>query len=163
MLLSRYLGSFAYYNLILFLLFSLSVNSIESFSIINSVSCIFLHFVIIYLGLYYYRRALYVIYFLYGLGIDVLLINQIGPHLFVFMTLLLFLYLTKKYLNNFSTRRMFLLILFFQLLTILLEMLLTNLFFNYDFNLDKYLIIVIISIIFSYPIFFIFSKIDNLQ
>ena len=163
MLLSRYLSSFIYYNLILFLLFSLSVISIQSFSIINSVSYVFLHFVIIYLGLYYYRRTLYIIYFFYGIGIDVLLINQIGPHLFIFMILLLFLYLTKKYLSYLSSQKIYLLILFIQLLTILSEMLLTNWFFNYDFNLDKYLIIFIISVISSYPIFFIFSKIDNLQ
>ena len=163
MLLSRYLGSFTYYNLILFLLFSLSVSSIESFSIINSISYIFFHFVIIYLGLYYYRRVLYTIYFFYGLGIDVLLINQIGPHLFIFMALLLFLYSTKKYLNYLSSQKMYLLILFIQLLTILSEMLITNWLFNYDFDLDKYLIIFIISILSSYPIFFIFSKIDNLQ
>ena len=163
MLLSRYLSSFIYYNLILFLLFSLSVSSIESFSIINLISYIFLHFVIVYLGLYYYRRTLYTIYFLYGLGIDILLINQIGPHLFIFMTLLFFFYLTKKYFNYFSPLKIYFLILFIQLLTILLEMLLTNLLFDYDFNLDKYLIILFISIISSYPIFFIFSKIDNSQ
>ena len=163
MLLSRYLGSFTYYNLILFLLFSLSVNSIESFSIINSISYIFLHFVIIYLGLYHYRRILYGIYFLYGLGIDILLINQIGPHLFIFMTLLFFFYLTKKYFIYLSSQRIYLLILLIQLLIILLEMLLTSFFFDYDFNLDKYLKFIFISIISSYPIFFIFSKIDNLQ
>ena len=162
MLLSKYLGSFIYYNLILFIFFSLSVISIESFSIISLISYVFLHFVIIYLGLYYYRRVLYTIYFFYGLGIDVLLINQIGPHLFIFMALLLFLYSTKKYLNYLSSQKIYLLILFIQLLTILSEMLLTNWFFNYDFDLDKYLIIFIISIISSYPIFFIFSKIDNL-
>ena len=163
MLLSRYLSSFIYYNLILFLLFSLSISSIESLLMINSISYIFFHFVIIYLGLYYYRRALYTIYFLYGIGIDVLLIDQIGPHLFIFMILLLFFYLIKKYLNYLSSQKIYLLILFIQLFTILSEMLLINWFFNYNFNLDKYLIIFIISIIFSYPIFYIFSKIDNLQ
>ncbi len=91
MLLSRYLVPFTYYNLILIILFSLSVSSIESFSIINLISYALLHFTIIYLGLYYYRRSLYSIYFLYGLGFDILLINQIGPHLFIFMTLLFFL------------------------------------------------------------------------
>ena len=163
MLLSRYLGSFAYYNLILFLLFSLSLSLIESFAIINSISYIFLHFVIIYLGLYYYRRTLYTIYFLYGLGIDILLINQIGPHLFIFMALLLFLYSIKKYLNYLSSHKIYLLILFIQLLVILLEMLLAGFFFDYDFNFDKYLKFFFLSIISSYPVFFIFSKIDNLQ
>ena len=162
MLLSRYLVPFTYYNLILIILFSLSVGSIESFSIINSISYIFLHFVIIYLGLYYYRRTLYSIYFLYGLGIDILLINQIGPHLFIFMTLLFFFYFTKKYFIYLSSQRIYLLILFIQLFIILLEMLFTSFFFDYDFNLDKYLKFIFVSIIFSYPIFFIFSKIDNL-
>ena len=162
MLLSRYLVPFTYYNLILIILFSLSVGSIESFSIINSISYIFLHFVIIYLGLYYYRRTLYSIYFLYGLGIDILLINQIGPHLFIFMTLLFFFNLTKKYFIYLSSQRIYLLILLIQLLIILLEMLLTSFFFDYDFNLDKYLKFIFISIISSYPIFYIFSKIDNL-
>ena len=162
MLLSRYLVPFTYYNLILIILFSLSIGSFESFSIINSISYIFLHFVIIYLGLYYYRRTLYSIYFLCGLGFDILLINQIGPHLFIFMTLLFFFYLTKKYFIYFSSQRIYLLILFIQLLIILLEMLLTSFFFDYDFNLDKYLKFIFISIISSYPIFFIFSKIDNL-
>ena len=163
MLLSRYLVPFTYYNLILIILFSLSVGSVESFSIINSISYIFLHFVIIYLGLYYYRRTLYSIYFLYGLGIDILLINQIGPHLFIFMTLLFFLNLTKKYFAYLSSQRIYLLILIIQLFILLLEMLLTSFFFDYDFNLDKYLKFIFISIISSYPIFFIFSKIDNLQ
>ena len=163
MLFSKYLGSFTYYNLILFLLFSLSVSLIESFSIINLISYIFFHFVIVYLGLYYYRRTLYTIYFLYGLGIDILLINQIGPHLFIFMTLLFFFNLTKKYFIYLSSQRIYLSILLIQLLIILLEMLLTSFFFDYDFNLDKYLKFIFISIISSYPIFFIFSKIDNLQ
>ena len=163
MLLSRYLVPFTYYNLILIVLFSLSVSSFQSFSIINSISYISLHFLIIYLGLYYYRRALYSIYFLYGLGFDILLINQIGPHLFIFMTLLFFFYLTKKYFIYLSSQRIYLLILFIQLLIILLEMLFTSFFFDYDFNLDKYLKFIFISIISSLPIFFIFSKIDNLQ
>ena len=163
MLLSRYLPPFTYYNLILIILFFLSVSSIESFSIINSISYVFLHFLIIYLGIYYYRRSLYSIYFLYGLGFDILLINQIGPHLFIFMTFLFFINLSKKYFIYLSSLRIYLLILFILLLIILLEMLLTNFFFDYDFNLDKYLIFIFISIISSYPIFFIFSKIDKLQ
>ena len=163
MLLSRYLVPFTYYNLILIILFFLTVGSIESFSMINSISYIFFHFLIIYLGLYFYRRSLYSIYFLYGLGLDILLIDQIGPHLFIFMTLLFIFYLTKKYFIYLSSQRIYLLILFIQLLIILLEMLLTSFFFDYDFNLDKYLKFIFISIISSYPVFFIFSKIDNLQ
>ena len=79
------------------------------------------------------------------------------------MTLLFFINLSKKYFNYLNSLRIYLLILFILLLIILLEMLLTNFFFDYDFNLDKYLIFIFISIISSYPIFFIFSKIDKLQ
>ena len=163
MLFSRYLGSFTYYNLILLILFSLSVSSIESFPIINLLSYILLHFVIVYLGLYYYRKTLYVVYFLYGLGIDILLINQIGPHLFIFMALLILINLTKKYFNYFSSKKIYLLIITIQLLTILSEMLFTSLLFDYNISLEKYIKIFFISIIFSYPAFFIFFKIDNLQ
>jgi len=163
MLLSKYPVPFTYYNITLIILFSLSIGSIESFSIINSISYIFFHFVIIYLGLYYPRMTLYSIYFLYGLGFDIILINQIGPHLFIFMTLLLFFYLTKKYFAHLSSQRIYLFILFIQLLVILLEMLLAGFLFNYDFNFDKYLKFFFISIISSYPIFYIFSKIDNLE
>ena len=74
-MLSRYLAPFTYYNLILLLLFSLSAELIESFLFINSLAYVSFHYVIIYLGLYYYRKILYIIYFLYGLGIDLLLIN----------------------------------------------------------------------------------------
>ena len=73
---------------------------------------------------------------------------------------------TLNNLNNFihlSSQRIYLLILIIQLFILLLEMLLTSFFFDYDFNLDKYLKFIFISIISSYPIFFIFSKIDNLQ
>ena len=104
MLLSRYLVPFTYYNLILIILFFLSVSSIESFSIINSISYIFLHFLIIYLGLYYYRRTLYSIYFLCGLGFDILLINQIGPSfIYIYDIIILFLFNKKIfYLFKFS-------------------------------------------------------------
>ena len=85
MLLSKYLDPFILYNFLLIFLFSLSINAIESFPIINSVSYIFLQYVIIYLGLYYYCKKLYMVCFLYGLGIDLFLIDQIGTHLLVFM------------------------------------------------------------------------------
>ena len=121
MLSLKYLGSFTYYNLILLFLFSLTVNAIESFSIINSIAYVFLHYVIIYLGLYYYRKSLYVVYFLCGLGIDLLLINQIGPHVLVFMLLLIILRQTKKSLQYLNSLKIYLMILLIQATIILLS------------------------------------------
>jgi len=163
MLLSKYLGPFTYYNIILLFLFSLSVDSIKLFSIINSISYVIFHYVIIYLGLYYYRNILYFLYFVYGLGIDLLLINQIGPHLLLFMTLLFFFKRTKKYLRNFNSQKIYITILIIQIFVIFLEMLITQFLFGYNFNLYIFLKYLLISLVISYPILIIFNTIDRLN
>ena len=160
-MLSRYLVPFTYYNIILLFLFSLSVELIESFVFINFIAYILFHYVIIYLGLYYYRKTLYIIYFLYGLGIDLLLINQIGIHLPVFMILLLFFKRIKKYLQILNSKKIYLGILFIQIITIFFEMIIAFLFFDYSFDLYLYLKYILISLLIIYPIFFIFIRIDN--
>ena len=162
-MLSRYLVPFTYYNLILLLLFSLSAELIESFLFINSVAYVSFHYVIIYLGLYYHRKILYIIYFLYGLGIDLLLINQIGIHLPVFMILLIFFKKTKKYLQNLNSKKIYLAILLIQIIIIFLEMIITSLCFGYTFDLYIYFKYILISLLISYPIFFIFIRIDKLD
>ena len=162
-MLSRYLAPFTYYNLILLLLFSLSAELIESFLFINSVAYVSFHYVIIYLGLYYYRKILYIIYFLYGLGMDLLLINQIGIHLPVFMILLFFFKQIKKYLQILNSKKIYLAILLIQIIVIFLEMIITSWFFGYTFDLYIYFKYILISLLISYPIFFIFIKIDKLD
>ena len=162
-MLSRYLVPFTYYNLILLLLFSLTVELIESFLFINSVAYVSFHYVFIFLGLYYYREILYIIYFLYGLGIDLLLINQIGIHLPVFMILLFFFKQKKKYFQILNSKKIYLAILLIQIFIIFLEMIITSWFFGYTFDLSIYFKYILISLIISYPIFFIFIRIDNLN
>ena len=162
-MLSRYLVPFTYYNLILLFLFSLSVELIESFVFINSLAYILFHYVIIYLGLYYYRNILYIIYFLYGLGIDLLLINQIGTHLPVFMILLVFFKQSKKYFQILDSKKIYFAILLIQIIIIFFEMMITYWFFGYTFDLYLYLKYILISLLISYPIFFIFIRIDNLN
>ena len=162
-MLSRYLVPFTYYNLILLLLFSLSAELIEYFLFINSIAYVSFHYVIIYLGLYYYRKILYIIYFLYGLGIDLLLINQIGIHLPVFMILLLFFKRIKKYLQILNSKKIYLSILLIQIITIFLEMIIASWFFDYTFDLYIYFKYILISLLISYPIFFIFFRIDKLD
>ena len=162
-MLSRYLVPFTYYNLILLLLFSLSAELLESFLLSNSIAYVLFHYVLIYLGLYYYRKIIYFIYFLYGLGIDLLLINQIGIHLPVFMILLFFFKQTKKYFQILNSNKIYLAILLIQIIIIFLEMIITSLFFGYTFDLYIYFKYILISLLISYPIFFIFIKIDKLN
>ena len=161
MLFSKYLEPFTIYIIILFLLFSLSVSAVDFYSIVNLISYVFLHFLIIYLCLYYYRISLYLVYFFCGLGMDLLIVKQIGPHLFVFMMLLILFNLFKKYFKRLNSTKIFLLILLVEFTIIFLEQIISYQFFNYQIDYYNFLKLIIISLIISYPIFLLFYKIDN--
>ena len=159
--LSKYLNSFIIYNILLIIFFSLIVNGLPLFPIVNIIFYSIFHFLIIYLGIYYYRKKLYFVYFLYGLGLDLFLINEIGPHLIVLMLSLIIFYLTFKYLNNLRKLNIYLMLLTIQITMILFEMFISQMMFGFSFNFSYFLKIALLSIIFSYPIFIIFSKIDR--
>ena len=114
MQLSKYFNSFIIYNILLIIFFSLTVNGFPFFPIVNIIFYTIFHFLIIYLGIYYYRKKLYLLYFLYGLGLDLFLINEIGPHLIVLMLALIIFYLTFKYLNNLRKLNIYLMLLIAQ-------------------------------------------------
>jgi len=158
-----HLNSFKIYNIILFIVFCIIVNPRSDFvNFYVSIYCIF-HFLLIYIGVYHYRKILYFLFFLYGLGLDLLLINEVGPHLLVFMTTLYVLQISLKYLYNLKNFQIYLFLLFSQLSLIFIETLLLYIFFNVDLN-TRYLIqIIILSLILSYPIFLLFSKIDKMN
>ena len=160
--LSQYYNSFIIYNILLIIFFSLTVNGMPLFPILNIICYSIFHFLIIYLGIYYYRKKLYFVYFLYGLGLDLFLINEIGPHLIVFMLALIIFYLTFKYLNNLRKLNIYLMLLITQMTMIFFEMIISQLMFGFSPNLDYFLKITLLSITFSYPIFIIFSKIDRI-
>ena len=159
--LSQYYNSFIIYNILLIIFFSLTVNGVPLFPILNIIFYSIFHFLIIYLGIFYYRKKLYLIYFLYGLGLDLFWINEIGPHLITFMFALIIFYLTFKYLNNLRKLNVYLMLLITQITMILFEMFISQMMFGFSFNLSYFLKIALLSIIFSYPIFIIFSKIDR--
>ena len=161
MLFSKYLNAFLVYNILLIFLFSLSINYIQHLVIINLISYTLLHFLLIYLCLNYFRKTLYLVFFLYGLGIDILLLNQIGRHLLFFMLLLIFFRFTKKSFNRLNPKKIYISILFLQIIILLFEKIFAYFVFGYDFNLYSYFNLVVISFILSYPIFFLFSKIDR--
>ena len=157
----KFLKSFYIYNFLLIFLFSVSINSLNAFYLINIISFVLFHFVIIYLSLYYYRKIIYLIFFIFGLGFDIFLINQIGPHLIVFLLFLFLLSLTKRLYQNLDSIKIYFLIFSTIAMMLFLEMFLTKLFFGYNMNIDNYLKLIMISIIVSFPVFFIFSKIDR--
>ena len=92
-----HLKSFIVYNLILLIIFSIITNSNHNFSIIyTSLYCAF-HFLLIYLTIYHNKKILYLIYFFYGLFLDIIWLNEIGPHLITFMLMIGLLNLSLKY------------------------------------------------------------------
>ena len=160
--LSRHINSFNVYNVLLIIIFSLTVNGFF-YSTINIFFYVILHFLIIYLGIYYYRNLLYFIYFIYGLGLDLIWVNEIGPHLLIFMLILIFFSKVSKYLYQLDSFKIYSFILLVQIFIIFLEMFIANIFFNYAFNYNYFINIIVISLVFSFPIFLIFSKIDKLK
>lgn len=157
-----HLNSFFVYNIILIFLFCVIVNTNNSFIIIyNIFFCIF-HFLIIYLGIYYYRNLLYLIYFIYGLGLDLLMLNEIGVFLSVFIILLIFFRLLSRYLIKLNSIQIYVTLMILQLLVITMEFLISFLFFSNIFNFYYFTQIIFLSFFFSYPVFFLFSKIDKI-
>ena len=159
--LSKYFNPFIIYNILLIIFFSLTVNGMPLFPILNIICYSIFHFLIIYLGIYYYRKKLYLIFSLYVLGLDLFWINEIGPHLITFMFALSIFYLTFKYLNNLRKLNIYLMLLITQMTMICFEMIISQLMFGFSFHLNNFLEIAFLSIIFSYPVFIIFSKIDK--
>ena len=158
-----HLNSFHIYNFLLIIFFSIIVNDNHSFSLVYySFYCIF-HFLLIYLGIYYFRNLLYLIYFLYGLGLDILWLNEIGPHLLVFMFFLIFFNLSIKYLYNLSSFKVYILLIVLQLLMICSDIFISYFIFWFNLNLIFLSKVIILSLFLSYPIFFIFSKIDLIK
>lgn len=156
-------NAFYIFNLLLIFIFSIIVNSNNSFSLVyTSLYCIF-HFLIIYLGIYYYRKALYFIFFLYGLGLDVLWLNEIGPHLIVFMVMLVFFNLTTKYWYNLNSNKIYVIILVLQIILITLEIMFSYIFFQYSISLNHFLQIFFVSLFVSFPTFLFFSHIDKFK
>ena len=157
------LDSFKIYNIILLIVFCIIVNPLYGFTFFYlSIYCIF-HFLLIYLGIYHYKKILYLLYFFYGLGLDILLFNEIGPHLFVFMITLVMVKSFLKYLYILKYFQIYVLLLFSQIVMIFFEVLLLFIFFNISFNTIYLSQMFFISTILSYPLFILFYKIDQIK
>ena len=158
-----HLNSFKFYNLILLFVFSTITNSFYSIEWLHPIFYCFFHLLLIYLAIYHYTKLLYPIYFLYGLALDIYLLNEIGPHLLSFILSLFLINLYSKYLYNLTSLKVYILIIILLLIMILFEFSFSNLVFNLDFKTKYYFKLILISTTISFPVFLLFSKIDKFK
>ncbi len=150
------------YNLILLFCFCLSVNYFDDFKLINYIAYVFFHLTLIYLVFYSFHFSVILISFLYGVFLDIFLINNIAPHLISFLIFVILFLFTKKYLLNLSSRKISYLIIFITLIMFIVEALIANLQFNYPINYENLIWLSVISIIVFFPSLIIFNKIDKI-
>ena len=162
MLLKKYFSPVCFYHLILFLSFSISLNNLIELEYVNLFFYVLAHLSIIYLCFYYFHFFLYFVFFLYGIFFDIFLLNDIGPHLLVFIFLLVITSFLKKFLFNLSSIKIFYVIIVLMFLIFLFEMIFADIILNYNFDYHKYVKLCIIVVITIYPVFFLFSKFDRL-
>ena len=162
MLFKKYFSPVYFYHLILFLSFSISLNNLIEFEYVNLFFYVLAHLSIIYLCFYYFNFFLYFVFCFYGIFFDIFLLNNIGPHLLVFIFLLVIVSFIKKFLFNLSSIKIFYVIIVLMFLIFLFEMIFADIILNYNFDYHKYIKLCIIGIIIVFPVIFLFSKIDEL-
>ena len=162
MLFKKYFSPVYFYHLILFLSFSISLNNLIEFEYVNLFFYVLAHLLIIYLCFYYFHFFLYFVFFFYGIFFDIFLLNNIGPHLLVFIFLLVIISFLKKFLFNLSSIKIFFIIIVLMFLIFLFEMIFADIILNYNFDYHKYIQLCIIGAIIIFPVVFLFSKIDRL-
>ena len=161
MFLTRHLDAFKIYIFLLVISLSIMISGIPEYPLVNFITYLFIHFLLIYLGIYHFKFILYFVYFFAGIIFDIFLLNEIGPHLLIFMILIFILSQLQKFLNIFTSFRIFALILVILFISFSLEKFLSLILYNFSFDLDDLLKFIIFSILLSYPIFYLFNKIDR--
>ena len=151
-----------YYQLILFFSFSISINYFVELKYVNLIFYIFFHITFIYISFYYFHYYLFFVAFIYGIFFDLILINNIAPHLMTFLFLLVFIYLIRKRLFYLKQNKISFTILVLLFIILFFEMFIASVLFNYSIQFDLIFKFMIISVILFLPAFYFFSKIDNL-
>ena len=162
MISSRLNNPSIYYQIILFLSFSISINYFVELKYVNLIFYIFFHITFIYICFYYFHYYLFFVAFIYGISFDLILINNIAPHLLTFLFLLVFISLLRKRLFYLKQNRISIIILLFLLIILFFEMFIASVFFNYSIQFDLISQFIIISLIIFLPAFYFFSKLDKL-
>ena len=161
MLLLRVFTPYVLFNLILLFSFSVTVNSYVQIQNINIIFYIIFHLTFVYFLFYQYHYSLFIIGFIYGILLDIFLINEIGSHLITFLILIILYTQLKKYLFQLNSFQISITI--FVTLNIILiselvfAFLINDIYFNF-FQVIKY---IVISFILLVPSLFVLNKIDN--
>ena len=163
MLFKRHLSPFRVYLVLLFFLSCISLEGLNSLKFINDIAYVIVNFIFIYLAIYHFRKSLFFIFFLIGLFFDIILYNEIGPHLLAFLIILLILNQFNKFLINFTRNKVFLFFVFMYLLVLIIKEISLMFLLNYIINYTNILYYLFISSIISLPIFYIFDKIDKIK
>ena len=163
MRLYRHLKPINIYFMLLIFSLAITVNAYPKFMFLNTIFYVFIHFIIIYTGIYYNNIYLYFIYFFSGIVLDIFLLNEIGPHVIIFMLLVFFFDKSQKILSTFNPLKIIILIFLSIILSIFSEQIVSQILFNYSFSLFYYLKIILLSFIFLFPTFYFFQKIDNFK
>ena len=78
------------------------------------------------------------------------------------MLYLIFVNFNIKYLYSLSSIKVYILIIILQFILVTLEMVITQVLFKINIDLVSYIKIIIFTIIFSYPLFILFLRIDKI-
>jgi cell shape-determining protein MreD len=163
MFFKRHLDAFKIYIILLVISSSILIRGVPEFPVINFLMYLFIHILLIYLGIYHFKITLYFVFFITGIIFDISLLNEIGPHILTFMMLILLLSQLQRFIVLLSSNMIFFIIIFILYLFLICEMFLSLILFNLSFEISNLLKNIFVSLLISYPIFYVFSKIDKFE
>ena len=163
MFFKRHLDAFKIYIILLVISSSILIRGVPEFPVINFLMYLFIHILLIYLGIYHFKVTLYFVFFITGIIFDISLLNEIGPHILTFMMLILLLSQLQRFIVLLSSNMIFFIIIFILYLFLICEMFLSLILFNLSFEISNLLKNIFVSLLISYPIFYVFSKIDKFE
>ena len=135
MFFKRHLNAFKIYIFILIISSSILIRGVPEFPVINFIIYLFIHILLIYIGIYHFKIMIYFINFVTGIILDIFLLNEIGPHTITFMILILILSKLKKFLTSFSSQKIFIFIIMILLFSLICEMIFSLILFNFHFEI----------------------------
>ncbi len=158
---SKFLKYHFIFNLLLFISFSVAVNSFAEIEFINILLYIFFHLIFIYYLFYHYSLFLYLIGFFYGLMFDIILLNSIGAHLISFLLLISIYIFLKKYLFLLTPNQITFTIFITLYAILFFEIIFTFFYNNINFSFSHLLKYLIIGAIIFIPSIQILNRINN--
>ena len=139
-------------HILFFAIILLLINNSIGLLYLDLFLYLILHIIFVYLSFYHQNKINYFITFIISFFLDLILINNFGPHLLTFM----FTYLTINKIRNFFINKRIIHLMIVQILIIIIMLISQKLlaFFLYTLitNINEILIMVITLTIIYYPI-----------